>query len=446
MASALETVLGIVISSKDETAPGVASAEGNISRLGRGVLGATAAWSAFGSATTTAVGFLSDAARAGADDEASTLRLQQALENTGASWAAQQGAIEARIEAGQRLAFSDDQMRDSLSLLLAQTGSLDEALKRQKLAMDLARGAHIDVVTASKLLGKVTDENVNVLGRYGISVQKGADETALFAAVQQKFGGQAETYGNSTQGAIQRVTNATDDWKESVGQALGPFQGLIALLPAASSGFTLTGAVLGPLISGVAALGETSLATAAKTAIVRAATLAWTAVQWLLNVALTANPIGIVIVAIAALVAGVIWAYQNVGWFRDAVNAAWSTLQSWAGWIGSHLQPILNWLGDRLRDLAGFLNTVRGGLGALGSIALPGFQAGGIVPGPIGAPMLAVVHGGEEVIEAGGRRDEPAGGPVTLETHSHIYLGGEKLMDLIDRRVDVRVRAVLVGP
>lgn len=59
----------------------------------------------------------------------------------------------------------------------------------------------------------------------------------------------------------------------------------------------------------------------------RAATIAWTAVQWLLNVALTANPIGLVIVAIAALVAGIIYAYRNSETFRRIVQAAWQGIQ-----------------------------------------------------------------------------------------------------------------------
>lgn len=39
--------------------------------------------------------------------------------------------------------------------------------------------------------------------------------------------------------------------------------------------------------------------------------------------------------------------------------------------------------------------------GARGSVAVPGFQEGGTVPGPLGRPMLAVVHGGETVTKAG---------------------------------------------
>jgi len=59
----------------------------------------------------------------------------------------------------------------------------------------------------------------------------------------------------------------------------------------------------------------------------------WTAAQWLLNAALTANPIGIVIMAIAALVAGIIWVATKTTWFQTiweytshAIGAAWTWL------------------------------------------------------------------------------------------------------------------------
>ena len=34
--------------------------------------------------------------------------------------------------------------------------------------------------------------------------------------------------------------------------------------------------------------------------------------------------------------------------------------------------------------------------------SIPEFQSGGVVPGPLGQPTLAVVHGGERVIPVGG--------------------------------------------
>jgi hypothetical protein len=52
----------------------------------------------------------------------------------------------------------------------------------------------------------------------------------------------------------------------------------------------------------------------------------WTAAQWLLNIALDANPIGIVIVAVAALTAAFIYLYQNVEWFHDFINKNWPIL------------------------------------------------------------------------------------------------------------------------
>src|SRR5689334_8355885 len=113
MPSALQTVLGITIQSKDETKPGVESAEGNISKLHQGVLKTTAAWSAMGVATSGAVGFLSESARTAAEAGASEERLKTALENTGVSWEKGGEEIQKQIEAGAKLAFTHDQMRSS---------------------------------------------------------------------------------------------------------------------------------------------------------------------------------------------------------------------------------------------------------------------------------------------------------------------------------------------
>lgn len=74
-----------------------------------------------------------------------------------------------------------------------------------------------------------------------------------------------------------------------------------------------------------------ALAMAVAQGIVRAATLAWVAVQWLLNAALTANPIGLIIVAIAALVAAIVLAWQNSETFRNVVIAAWNGIKAAVG-------------------------------------------------------------------------------------------------------------------
>jgi len=425
---ASDVALNIVLSSHDETGPGIATAEGRLAGIRSKVLGLQAAWSIAGTAATTAAGFLSEAANAAADDAASTDRLRKAVENSGASWDATQKSIEDRIAANQDLAFSDDQTRDSLSLLIAETGNVDEAMRRQKLAMDLARGANIDVVTASKLLGKVTDENVNVLKKYGINVDKGASQTELFGLIQQKFGGQAVVYGNSTAGSIAKVKDRIDEWKESIGAALGPAQPFIALLPSMSAGMSMVGLLAGPASAAVTAFGNSAAFTAVKAGVIRAATLAWASVQWLLNVALSANPIGLVVVAIAALVAGVIWAYKNVGWFHDAVDKGFATLKVFAAWLQAVMKPILQWLGDRMKDVGNFFNLLSEGAKKAHDLHIPGFQWGGDVPGPIGAPRLIMAHGGEHVSTVGETSSwmsavRGLSSPV-IENHYHVHMTG----------------------
>lgn len=95
------------------------------------------------------------------------------------------------------------------------------------------------------------------------------------------------------------------------------------------------------LVAGAVAMG-----------VVRGATIAWTAVQWLLNAALTANPIGLVIVAIAALVAGIIYAYKHSETFRNIVNAVWAAIKTAIGavvsWIMGTVWPSLKRAWDQI--------------------------------------------------------------------------------------------------
>jgi TP901 family phage tail tape measure protein len=66
--------------------------------------------------------------------------------------------------------------------------------------------------------------------------------------------------------------------------------------------------------------------------------------------------------------------------------------------------------------------------GAIGG-AIPHFAQGGVVPGT--GPQLAVVHGGETVTPAG----QPAGGTVEHVTHSHIYLDGKQITEVVERNL-----------
>lgn len=60
-------------------------------------------------------------------------------------------------------------------------------------------------------------------------------------------------------------------------------------------------------------------------------TKAWTAAQWLLNTALKDNPIGIVVTAVAALVAALVILYKNNETVRKAIDAAWAAIKKAMG-------------------------------------------------------------------------------------------------------------------
>jgi len=53
----------------------------------------------------------------------------------------------------------------------------------------------------------------------------------------------------------------------------------------------------------------------------------WAAAQWALNIAMDANPIGIVIMAVAALVAGVIYAYYHFEKFRAILDGVFASVK-----------------------------------------------------------------------------------------------------------------------
>lgn len=198
------------------------------------------------------------------------------------------------------------------------------------------------------------------------------------------------------------------------------------------------------------------------------ATQAWAAAQWLLNVAMTANPIGIIIVAIVALVAIVVliatkttW-FQDIwrvawGWIKNAASAAWDWLKSLPDKIGgafgripgllksafSGLFNILTWpYRTAFNFIATAWNNTVGrlswsvpswvpGIGgqSISAPRLPKFHTGGVVPGAPGTEMLAVLQAGERVTPAGG------GAGTVIEIRS----GGSRLDDLL---VEVLARAV----
>lgn len=81
------------------------------------------------------------------------------------------------------------------------------------------------------------------------------------------------------------------------------------------------------------------------------ATRLWTAAQNKLNVALTANPIGLVIAAIAALIAFLIIAYKKSEDFRNAVKNLWNEIKAGLTPVIEALKPLLSAIIDLFKAI-----------------------------------------------------------------------------------------------
>ena len=102
------------------------------------------------------------------------------------------------------------------------------------------------------------------------------------------------------------------------------------------------------------------VAVAAAQKMVTIATTAWTAVQKVLNLVLTANPIGLIITAIGALVARLIAAYKNCEGFRKIVDKVWEAIKPLANAIMNGLAKAFEWLVEKCKEAWEWLKNILG--------------------------------------------------------------------------------------
>lgn len=169
---------------------------------------------------------------------------------------------------------------------------------------------------------------------------------------------------------------------------------------------------------------------------VRTATLAWQAAQWLLNIAMTANPVGLIIVGIAALIAiiaaVIYWIAKNTDWFqrlwdwvkrvadavRDKLAGAFDWLKDKITTVVDTIKRLIDWFkraADKAGDVIDAINPFSGGgfLGGLfgSSLPVPATARGASGPAPrIGSRTTAPI-----VINFNGTVTDPEGVARELE-------------------------------
>jgi len=189
-----------------------------------------------------------------------------------------------------------------------------------------------DAISVLKLLGEQSDGTAKDmdkikaegLGRK-LEALKGSIEALMISVV-----GAMEPMISALVGFFTWLANtltAISEWNSGVGAAIG-----VLLVLAAVIGPLLMG--LGMMITAMTAIKGLMIGTRIATlawyllfAAIRIGLALWTAAQWLLNMAMNANPIGLIILAIAALVAAIVYLWNNNEGFRNFVLAAWEAIK-----------------------------------------------------------------------------------------------------------------------
>ncbi|MCG0779708.1 peptidase M23 [Lactiplantibacillus plantarum] len=76
------------------------------------------------------------------------------------------------------------------------------------------------------------------------------------------------------------------------------------------------------------------------------------AAQWLFNAAMTANPIGIAVVALAAITAGLVLAYKHIKPFREWVNKTFKSVVNFGKGIAKWGSNVGKWVGKALGNMS----------------------------------------------------------------------------------------------
>lgn len=329
--------------------------------------------------------------------EVAEAKLAQVMQNTMGATEADTQAILDLCSAQQKLGVIGDEVQiagaQELATYLTQRDTLESLIPvmNDMVAQQYGLGAtQENAAQIATMLGKVMDGQVNALSRYGYKFDEAQETILRFGTEEERAAVLAEVVGASvggvnqalaqtSSGKMQQLANAVGDVKEQLGKVLvnvGPvINGLIGMgqtvisikeiAPVIMNIGSAIGGLIGKLATATAAWFKHTAAVVANKAqliahtvaqgTVKAATVAWTAVQKVLNIVLTANPIGLIVTAIGALVAAIIYAWNNCETFRNICLAVWNVIKQGALIIkdalvaafrklATVLEPVWNWI------------------------------------------------------------------------------------------------------
>jgi hypothetical protein len=390
------------------------SADGSTTTMSRftGVMKTAGKAAAIGLAGGVVIGAkaLVDMTQNAIEDEAAQRKLAIAMQNSVGATDKQVASVENWIsKAGVATGVTDDELRPAFQRLVQATGSVKEAQAQMGIAMDVSAGTGKSLKVVTEALMKANLGTTASLSKLGLKTKDAEGNTLslkdALAAMGDTFEGQAAAKADSLSGKMDRLRLIVDEAKESIGARLIPVVTdladwlLATVVPAVEKFFKQwekgvgTGGEarevlekLGNVLKDVTGfLWDNKEAVAAVTAAIVAykigivaytvytnvasvATKAWAAAQWLLNAAMNANPLGLVITGLALLAAGLVLAYKKSETFREIVDGAMDAVGKAFTWFWNNVgQPVIKFfvtgLGqiiEMFADLVGAMSHVPG--------------------------------------------------------------------------------------
>jgi hypothetical protein len=280
-----------------------------------------------------------NAAKAAAEDEQSSTQLANTLKNVVGATDATVKSVEDYInKTTLATGIADDKLRPAFQRLVQSTKDVGEAQKLTNLAMEIATAKHLEVQDVANALAKAHDGNMGALKRLGVSLDASTVKSKDFGKAVDELGGQFKgslaANADTAAGKMAIMSNSLNEAKESVGYALlpalesltGTFQKLAPFIQQHADFIGKAVIVVGALTGAVMLAGAAVKAYEVIVKVAAAAQVIWNAV-------LSLNPIALVVIALAALAAALIYAYNHSEKFRDIVTTAFNAVKNVATFV-----------------------------------------------------------------------------------------------------------------
>jgi hypothetical protein len=238
----------------------------------------------------------------------------------------------------QKTKFDDDAIASSQALLGRFNLTGKQITELTPLLLDYAAKTGKDLPAAATALGKGFMGSGRAMKELGINFKDAGSVSKNYAQImtglRDKVGGFAEKEGKTAAGRAQILKNRFGELQEKAGSALvpalekliGPLSSIVDFMDRNGKTVLIVVGVLGTLVGIVWA--------------VNAAVKAYTAVQIALNIAMSLNPIGLIIIAIAALIAIIVLIATKTKFFQTIWAHVWGFLKGVGAWFAG---PFVNY-------------------------------------------------------------------------------------------------------